>query len=70
MKKLILMILALAFTAVPLAAQETGSVSGIVYDGDNNLVGDAHIRLTGADSYFTETGDDGTFLIVLWTLCN
>ena len=63
MKKIVLMILALAFTAVPLAAQETGSVSGIVYDGDNNLVGDARIRLTGADSYFTETGDDGTFLI-------
>jgi len=63
MKKLFLIIVALVYASIPAVAQETGSVSGIVYDSDDNLIADAHIYLSGEVSYFAETGSDGTFII-------
>ena len=58
-------------------SQETGSVSGVVYDIDNNPVASAYIHLTEdgwhghgghghhnrGENYYGESGDDGTFFI-------
>lgn len=68
MRKAILLLLTLAFVTAPVWAQQ-GSVSGTVYDGDNNPVADARVGLSGGggghhhhgNMYSTFSGDDGTF---------
>jgi hypothetical protein len=73
----LILLVALAMTATAFG-QMAGSVSGTVYDADNNPVDQAMVRLTEAgwhgggghggghncgDNYSTFTADDGTFLI-------
>jgi hypothetical protein len=76
MKKLFMLMLALTFAASMTFAQETGSVSGTVYDSLNNPVQGAMVMLTAegqhhgghgghmhGENYSTQTDDNGTFQI-------
>jgi hypothetical protein len=76
MKKLFMFVLALMFATSFAFAQETGSVSGTVYDTLNNPVDGAMVMLTAdgqhhgghgghmhGENYYTLSGDDGTFQI-------
>ncbi|MEE9554012.1 MAG: carboxypeptidase regulatory-like domain-containing protein [candidate division Zixibacteria bacterium] len=77
MKIAILVVAAVMLGMAPVYAQGTGTVSGIVYDHDDNPVADAYIHLTEegwhgggghghhhhGENYFAETDTDGTFII-------
>jgi hypothetical protein len=76
MKKLFLLMIALLFATSMAFAQQTGSVSGTVYDSLNNPVEGAMVRLTAegqhhgghgghmhGENYSTQSGEDGTFQI-------
>lgn len=77
MKYVVLIVTIGLFVTSAAIAQGVGSVSGVVYDEDNNPVSEAYVHLTEdgwhgggghghhhhGENYFAETGEDGTFMI-------